>query len=165
MDIRNNIRFQLEHVRKSTLAVLEQFKTRQDYLFQAGPKANNAIWIVTHLAMADDFMMKQIRPEQSRELGPEWKAAYWFGSVPNGLDDQNIATQEALDYLEDRRENVWNVFESLTDEEMEQPIDPASPFSKFPNVGYLFMFNPQHESVHFGQLTVAHRGLGKSPRI
>ena len=32
-----------------------------------------------------------------------------------------------------------------------------------PNIGQVFLFASQHEALHDGQLTIAHRGLGHKP--
>ncbi len=163
MDIRDNIRFQLTQAREMTTSVLNSLKSRDEWLFQPHEKANNPIWIATHLAMADNFMLSQLRPDQSQPLDEKWNSRYWFGSSPSSIDDENIATEEALTYMQDRRSALLAALDGMSDEEMAEPLPADSPFARFPNKLHIFLFNAQHEGIHFGQLTVAHRGLGNAP--
>ena len=114
-----------------------------------------------HLGLADNYMMKlfdsegDVRPEGFEKL-------FWFGSKPIAEDSQLPPIDEVRKYFDDRRENLMNILEKVSEQEMEAPIPPDSPF-KFPSMGQIFAFNAMHEGIHFGQLTVCHRGLGNQP--
>lgn len=163
MDIRDNVRFQLAQARNMTQSVLDSFQDREDWLYQPHDRANHALWVAMHLAMADNFMASQLRPELDNPVDERWKERYWFGSTPSRRDEDNIDVQQALDYMADRRKALLECLESMSDEKLAAPLPDDSPFAQFPNRLHVFLFNAQHEGIHFGQLTVAHRGLGRDP--
>jgi len=162
MDFKVNVRFQLKHARRMTEGVLREFKTRGEMLAQPHLDANNAIWVAGHLALADNYMMSHIRPEIDHK--PEAiDARYWFGSKPTHVDANNATTEEVLAYMADRRKVLWKIFDEITEREWKTPVPSGTSFSNFPNLGHIFLFNTMHEGIHLGQLTVAHRALGKPP--
>lgn len=161
-DFKKSVRFQLEHARRMTSNLIGEFKNRGEWLFQPHPDANNAVWIVSHLALADNFMMSQIRPD--RDVRPDnFEAKYWFGSKPSGACEDNVKTEEALNYFKDRRVNLMSIFDDINEKEWKTKPVEGSPFGNFPSLGHLFLFNTMHEGIHFGQLTVCHRALGNPP--
>ena len=55
------------------------------------------------------------------------------------------------------------MLDDLSDDELNAPGVPEgerSPVAGAPSAGYAFLFIPQHEMVHIGQLSVCRRGLG-----
>ena len=162
MDVKQLLRFQLEQARGMTQKLLAEFKTREDWLFQVHPQANNAIWVMGHLGLADNFMMKFIVPEgDERPAG--FEECFWFGSTPTSDDAKLPSVDEVRNYFDERRTNLMKVLEQISDEKMAETIPAGTPFSNFPNLGQIFAFNAMHEGIHFGQLTVCHRGLGNQP--
>ena len=162
MDIKQLLRFQLEQARGMTEQLLPEFKTREDWLFQVHPKANNAIWVVGHLGLADNFMMKFIDPEGDQR--PDgYEEFFWFGTSPTSDGTNLPPTEEVRAYFDDRRVNLMRVLEEISDEKLAEAIPPDTPFSNMPSYGQIFAFNAMHEGIHFGQLTMCHRGLGNPP--
>lgn len=161
MDFKESVRFQLEHARRMTENLIKEFKNRGEWLFQPHPDANNAIWIVSHLGLADNYMMVQLRPDG--DFKPEsLHSRYWFGSKPSAAEAENVAIAEALEYMADRRKNLMSIFEDITEKEWNSRPAEGS-FGNFPSLGHIFLFNSLHEGIHFGQLTVCHRALGNPP--
>ncbi len=164
MDFKAHALNGLNAARRMTESVLEQFKNDDDFFFQTHPKANHAMWVAGHLALADNMFASKFRPETENK--PEgWDELFWFGSE---LKDRSVypAPAEVLAYMRERRENLLNVFEQVTEEELSQPApgpDERSPIAGAPNIGQLFLFAAYHEGIHCGQLTVCHRGLGNDP--
>jgi hypothetical protein len=162
MDFKDSVRFQLEHARRMTNNLIREFTNRGEWIFQPHPDANNAIWIISHLGLADNHMMAQLRPET--DYKPEsLTTRYWFGSKPSGVDKDNVSTDEALAYFHDRRENLMNIFDEITDKQWRVKPPADSTFANFPSLGHIFLFNSMHEGIHFGQLSVCHRALGNPP--
>ncbi len=156
------LRFQLEQARGMTKSVMAEFESRNDWLHQVHPNANNAIWIVAHLALADNYMMKFVDPSGDYVL-PGLEEKYWFGTQPTSDDSAHPPVEDVLAYFEDRRQNLLNILNEASLKKLAEPVPGESSFSKFPNQGQIFLFNSLHEGIHFGQLTVCHRGLGKPP--
>ncbi len=162
MDFKDSIRFQLEHARRMTNNLIQEFTNRGEWLFQPHPDANNAIWIVSHLGLADNHMMAQFRPDG--DIRPEsLHKRYWFGSRPSGAEVDNVATEEALAYFRDRREHLMKILNEVTEQEWRVKPPADSSFGNFPSLGHIFLFNSMHEGIHFGQLSVCHRALGNPP--
>lgn len=162
MNFKESVRFQLEHARRMTDSLIKEFKNRGEWLFQPHPDANNAIWIVSHLGLADNYMMSQLRPDSDHKPD-SLHSRYWFGSKPSGAEADNASTDEALEYLFDRRGNLMNIFDEITEKEWNAIPNEGSSFGNFPCFGHIFLFNSMHEGIHFGQLTVCHRALGNPP--
>ncbi len=162
MDVKSLLRFQLEQARGMTEKLLPEFKTREDWLFQVHPNANNAIWIVGHLGLADNFMMQFIVPEGDQR--PEgYEQLFWFGSSPTSDGSKLPPSEEVRDYFDNRRSNLMKVLDEISDEKLAAAIPADTPFSNMPNFAQIFAFNAMHEGIHFGQLTMCHRGLGNPP--
>jgi uncharacterized damage-inducible protein DinB len=165
MDFRDHARYAMIAQRTFTERLLEAFTTRDDFLYQSHPQANHALWIVAHLALADNFFAARFRPEVGRK--PDgWDQLFWFGSQLQTDPSVYPDHAEALAYLRDRREVLMKVFDEVTDDELLAPAPVAgerSPLAGAPNIGHAFLFVSRHEAIHGGQLTVARRGLGNAP--
>ena len=164
MDLKAHARYELENARRMTEGMLLSFESADDWFYQAHPKANHALWIVAHLALADNAFLSRFRPESGHK--PEgWDDLFWFGS---SLHDRSAypSANDVLAYFRDRRRTLLEVFEQLTDEELAAPApapEERSPIAGAPCMGHLFIFAARHEGIHSGQLSVAHRGLGHDP--
>lgn len=154
----------LNTARRMTETVLEQFKNDDDFFYQTHPNANHALWVIGHLALADNMFASKFRPETENK--PDgWDDLFWFGSQIKDKAEYP-SPREVLVYMKERRENLLNVIEQLSDEELAAAApspEERSPIAGAPNIGQLFLFAAYHEGIHFGQLTVCHRGLGNQP--
>ena len=163
MDIKAHARKSLETSRWLMESIIETLKD-DDWFYQAHDKANHPLWIIGHLALADNMFGSQFREDKASK--PDgWDDLFWFGSE---LKERSAypAVDEVLAYFRDRREMFLAVLDDVTEEELAAPAPPegaGSPIAGAPCIGHLFLFAGVHEAVHFGQLTVAHRGLGNPP--
>ena len=165
MDLKAHAKYALESSRRLIEGALADFKTREDWLHQSHPKANHAMWIVAHLGLADNMFASRFRPDVASK--PDgWDDLFWFGSQLQ--EDASLYPPEAevLAYFRDRREVLLKVLDELTEDELAGPApgpDERSPLAGAPCIGHAFIFIAYHEGIHTGQLTVAHRGLGRPP--
>jgi uncharacterized damage-inducible protein DinB len=167
MQFRDHAHFALAFSRRLTDGLLAEFKTRDDLLFQVHPKANHALWIAGHLAIADNTFINRFRPPMA-EKPDGWDAMFWFGSQVTSDSSAYPQETEVLAYFRDRRAALLRVLDEVSDDELTGPAPPAgarSPIAGAPNIGHLFLFASTHEAMHAGQLTVAHRALGNAPLI
>lgn len=145
--------------------VLEAFKTPADWLYQSHPKANHATWIIGHLGLADNAFIGNFR-EDLKQKPDGWDDFFWFGSELRADTSVYPGSEELLGYFRERRETLLKVLDECTDEQLNAPAPTeGSPIAGAPNIGHYFLFAAVHEGVHFGQLSVAHRGLGNGPMI
>jgi uncharacterized damage-inducible protein DinB len=165
MDLKAHAFSSLKLARRLTSAMLSDFNTLNDWVYQAHPQANHALWIIGHLGMADNAFITKFRPK----LGDEpsgWKDKFWFGSQPIADVKHYPPIDEVLEFFDGRREVLLEVLTDLSMEELSEPAPPAeaqSPIAGAPNIGQVFFFIAYHEGMHSGQLSIARRGLGHEP--
>ena len=151
--------------RMMTEGMIESLKSEDDWFYQAHPKANHPLWIIGHLGLADNAFAAKFRPEGDHK--PDgWDELFWFGSEISSDRSKYPAPETVLAYFRERRENLLDVLDQASEEELSAaapPADERSPIAGAPDVSQLFVFAAYHEGVHSGQLSVAHRGLGNPP--
>jgi uncharacterized damage-inducible protein DinB len=167
MELRDHARQALQFARRMSSGLLASFKTPEHWVFQIHPKANHALWIAAHIGLADNSIIGKFRPALAKK--PDgWNELFWFGSQPKPDASLYPVAEEVLAYYHERRETLLRVLDELSEEELRAPAPAAgerSPIAGAPSIGQLFIFASQHETMHSGQLTVAHRALGHAPLI
>ena len=167
MEVREHARHALSFSRRLTTGLLASFKTPEEWVFQIHPKANHALWIAAHIALADNSFVGKFRPAQANK--PDgWDDLFWQASEPKPDATLYPPADEVLAYFHERRATLLRLLDEGTDEEFSAPAPPAgakSPLAGAPNIAQSFIFIAQHEAMHAGQLTVAHRALGHAPLI
>ncbi len=164
MSLKAHARHGLNISRQMTENIVGQFQG-DDWFYQPTPKANHALWVVGHLALADNAFASKFR-EDTDHKPAGYEALFWFGTEPSSNASAYPPVDEVLAYFRNRRENLLKVLDELSDEELSAvapPADEPGPISGAPDVGQLFHFAAYHEGIHCGQLTVCHRGLGHPP--
>jgi uncharacterized damage-inducible protein DinB len=167
MELRDHARHALSFSRRMNEKLLASLNTPEDWVFQVHPKANHALWIAAHVALADNSFISKFRPELARK--PDgWDELFWSKSEPTAEVTRYPNSDEVLAYYRERRETLLNVLDDLSEEELSGPAPPEgarSPLAGAPTIGHAFIFIAQHELMHAGQLTVAHRALGHPPLL
>ena len=165
MDLKAHARHSLTFGRHMTASILDTFSGDDQWLYQSHPKANHAMWIVGHLGLADNAFASQFREDRAHK--PEgFEELFWFGTELRSEASAYPPMAEVRQYFDERRANLLQVLEDVTEEELAAPAPPAgerSPVAGAPCMGHLFLFAAVHEAMHAGQLSVAHRGLGNAP--
>ena len=116
MDLRAHARFSLQKSRNLAERLLDDFKTREDWLFQPHSKANHALWITAHIALADNQFGAVFRPDSARK--PDgWDEWFWFGSQLREDTGVYPDHEEVYAYYRDRRETLLEVLDELTVDE------------------------------------------------
>jgi uncharacterized damage-inducible protein DinB len=145
--------------------VIAELKSNEDWFYQPQEKTNHAMWIIGHLALADNMFASKFREATANEPAG-YKELFWFGSEPCNDQSKYPPVDEVLTYFRERRENLLKVLDDLTDDEMDAagpPADAGGPLAGAPSLGHFFLFAAYHEGIHTGQMTVCHRGLGNPP--
>ncbi|WP_425398776.1 DinB family protein [Aeoliella sp.] len=165
MDFKPHARHLLDTARQYTLKQLAQLTQPEDWVYRPTPNANHALWMVGHLAIADNRFATRFR-EATHNVPDGYEAMFWIGTECQSSLDAYPAVDEVRAYMDERRENLLRVLDEVTEEEIAAPLpamDPASPMATAPNLGHYFFYGAAHEMIHAGQLSVCCRGLGHAP--
>ncbi len=118
-----------------------------------------------HLALADNRFATRFRAGTDHK--PEgYEGIFWLGSVCQSSTDAYPPIEEVRSYFLERRKNLLQVLDEVSEQELTAPMpemDPKSPMASAPNLGHWFLFAANHEMSHAGQLSVCRRGLGHRP--
>ena len=161
MSLKDRLQRQLKQCRDATEGAFASFSTPEQWTHQVHGKANHPLWVAGHLALSDNFFLGVIQPE--RMSAPEgWDAKFGMGSQPVSDPAEYPAADEVMAYFRDRRATLLDVLESVEESQFETPTPEGTP-DFIPDFGAIFEAAIWHEGVHFGQVTIAHRGLGFAP--
>ncbi len=130
-------------------------------LVRAGGKGNHALWIMGHLALADDVFVSAFREEPSC-LPEEHGKLFAPGTAP--LDDTAAYPnrQELLQRLATARVRMLAWVKTLEGDAAWQPT--PEPLAKIaPDAISTAYTMVKHESIHTGQVTCIRASLGLPP--
>ena len=165
MDFKSHALFLLNVARNNTLSQLATLEKPEDWFYQPVPGANHPLWIMGHLALADNRFAGRFR-EETDQKSDAFVDAFWIGSTPVADPAAYPAVVEVRAYFDDRRKNLLKVIDQLTEDELLAPLEPVPenhPMFPAPSQGSWLLYAAAHESTHVGQLTVCRRGLGQAP--
>jgi uncharacterized damage-inducible protein DinB len=133
--------------------VPEDKMTAQPY-----PGANHVLWIMGHLASADDAFLADLDGRE-RVLPAQWKDLFGMGSEPTDDPAKYPSPDEVRAAMEERREAVYEWIGGLTADRLAQPL--PEPWTKFsPNHALFINTISDHEAFHVGQISAVRRALG-----
>ena len=162
MDFKAHAQYALSRARWLTEKQLEDFKQPSDWVYRPTSQANHALWIIGHLALADNMFASMFREGTAKK--PEgFDDCFWFGSECKDDVAAYPPIEEVQTYYRERRQNLMNVLNEVTDDELNAAApgeNEPSPIAGAPNKGHAFLFAAAHEAGHTGQLSVCRRGLG-----
>ena len=156
------LRWQMQKSRQVTEGLIDSISAPDDWTHQVHSTANHPLWIVGHLALADNFFLQAVAPTRCR-LPDGWDRIFWFGTTPVPDLTQYPAPDTVVDYFRERRETLLNVLEFMNTEELNASMPEGFPFSKSPCIAQVFSHAAFHEGLHSGQFSIAHRSLGHPP--
>ena len=108
-------------------------------------------------------ILVRIDPEK-RDNNPVYDEKFGIGSKPAAKMKDSPPVEGVLAYMHERREALLNILEELKEEDFSKPTpEDTPPF--MPDFGSVFLMIAWHEGLHAGQLSVAHRALGRPPMI
>lgn len=157
-----NILYAMQQSRLMLEGMIAKMKSDTDWMYQAHPSANHPLWVVGHVALADN-MFAALIDENLKKLPEGWEEVFWFGSEISGDRSKYPPTEEVLAYARDRREVLVKAIEAASEEYFEGPTPEEGMFAEAPNMAGIFYFVAYHEGLHTGQFSIANRGLGNDP--
>src|SRR5690606_31057618 len=105
--------------RRYSEAALEAFTTPGQWVHQIHEGANHALWFAGHLAVNDNFFISLIAPGLSHER-EGYAALFGVGSAPVSDPAAYPPPEEVLAYLRDRRRVLLEVFDSLSEADLDR---------------------------------------------
>ncbi len=161
MEFKQRLHQALVFSREVTEAQLADLKTPKQWVTVAVEGSNHPLWIVGHLAVADDFFVSLMEPSRADPRAP-YQAKFGRGSQPVADPSAYPDSSEILAYLRDRRQEFLEVLDGMDESALETPTpENAPPFMH--DFGSVFQLAVWHESMHTGQLTLVRRKLGHGP--
>src|SRR5262249_19703331 len=82
MDMKQQIKWQLQTIRQFDEQFLPALKSPADWTHQVFPGSNHALWVVGHLAMVDNNVLAKLFPEKSTPK-PGWSEKFGRQSKPS----------------------------------------------------------------------------------
>ena len=161
MSRKEDFKASLGFARNYTDQLLQKFETPEDFVHQVHPDANHALWCAGHIANTDNFAIGFLAPDKVVEK-PGYQELFGRESKPIGDVSKYPAPAEVLAYLKDRRETLLGILDSLSEQDLDKETPEDAP-EFMPTLAAIFRVIVWHEGLHSGQVSVAHRSLGRSP--
>ncbi len=157
------IKASLEFSRGFTNQLFDKFKSESDWLYQAHPEANHAMWCAGHIALTEDFFVGLLAPEKAVDTS-EAEKLFGMGSKPVSDAAVYPTPAEIRKRLNESRERLMGVLNGMSEADLEKPTPEGAP-EFLPTAESVFKLAAFHEGIHAGQTTVANRGLGHEPVV
>lgn len=150
----------LDWSRGFTSSLLESLDDKQ-LMARAGGKGNHAIWIMGHMAQAEDDIVTQITGE-AKLLDDKHHELFRGGSQPSENRDDYPSRTELLSRMEKVRKQTIDWVNSLDKESGSAPTpESLQPFA--PNSITTAFTITMHELIHAGQIAAIRSSLGMEP--
>ncbi len=119
-------------------------------------------WILSHLAWSEAGTINKFIRQQPNPLRHLGRSCGMHSTV---LDDPSAypSKDQALDTLEKVRANTLKFLDSLSEKDLDKPVEKGPP--QFKTWGLIFALVSAHEAHHNGQISVIWRQLGHEPKI
>ncbi len=137
-----------------------QDMTDADLVQRPVPSANNALWQIGHLIVAETMMVNGCAGKTIIELPAGFAERYDKKNIGEN-DPKKLGTKaELLDLYTKIREKACAWVATLTPADLAKPA-PERMRSMCPTVGNIVLLFPSHTAMHMGQVQVLRRKLGK----
>jgi hypothetical protein len=132
-----------------------------DMTVRPAPGANCAAWQIGHLIASEVEILKaEVPAYKPVELPPGFIAAHDTDAAKADPPRAFFGRQQYIDLFKKVRAATLALTGELPDEALDQPTS-ANWRPLTPKIGNLLNFMAVHDLMHFGQLTVIRRKLGK----
>jgi len=123
--------------------------------------ANNAAWVVGHVASTDNYFLKALAGDAGA-LPESWDELFGMNSTPKTDAGDYPSRDELVAAMNERREKLEAWLGSLSDEELMRPIegDLAQFASTLAQLGASLSF---HDGFHAAQISATRRATGLPP--
>lgn len=163
MALKHSFQRGLKNARRFSEGYLEAFETPEQWTHQVHPGANHALWFVGHMGTIDNFFILTLDATKTRHM-PGYKEKFGMNSTPSPSADDYPPVAEVLEYMRERRAMLLSILEQMNDEDFSRPTPEGTP-RFLPDMAAVFEGAVWHEGLHSGQLSVARRALGNTPRF
>ena len=146
--------------RQALLAMIDALP-EDKLLHQPCQGANHAMWILGHLACADEYFMNKIdgRPFNKFE---DWQGKFFMNSKPTTNTADYPPVAEVKETLANNREALISCFKKMDEAKLRSPL-PEEIQTFAPTHAALIPTIAWHEAMHIGQLSVVRKSLSLPP--
>ena len=163
MELRERLARGLTTARGLTEKLLEDIVTSEQWLTTAVTNGNHPLWIVGHLAVADDAFVGFVDRNATNRRA-EYRKSFGKGSEPTSDLSQYDEPSTVLDYFRERRDALLATLSDVDADDFESALPEGAPTIMY-DVASVFQMAAWHESLHTGQLTTIRRSLGFGPVV
>ncbi len=163
MSLQQQLIRQLNLARGFTEQLFRQFQSPQEWTTQVFPGANHPLWVAGHLGFADNFALRHVAPERVEE-NENYHELFGMGSQPKSDPEAYPPVEEVLQFTRQRRQVLLEVLQNMQEEQLARKL-PEGSLEMLSTVADLFGFIALHEGLHAGQMSMAHRSLGRPPLV
>lgn len=155
------LRFQMEMTKQMTAGLLADMLDAP--MTSPTPNGgNHPTWVAGHLVYSESNLVHHMLSGETNPL-IEWKAIVGAGSQPTADADSYPPLGELLAKWDEVREHTLQVFDSLTDADLDKPAasPPEGREEVFGTFGKIFSMVALHPLMHRGQVSDARRAAGR----
>lgn len=152
----------LEFSRGALLALAEDIPPDK-WCHQPAPGLNHALWVLGHVAWADDFFLGAL-DGQPTKLGERWSREFGMKSTPRPSLAEYPSVAEVKAGLAAARDRLRSWFQSMNAAKLATAL-PQDFLNFAPKFGALMFSIAWHEGLHTGQLTVCRKSMGLKPKF
>lgn len=163
MSMKEQFKAALQFSRNYSSGLFKNFESADEWVYQANPAANHALWCMGHIAYADNFWVSLFDSEKAHS--PEgYKELFGAGSEPQGDASKYPAPEKVFEYFNERRDMLLALLDSFSEEDFAKATT-GDVAENFPTYGDVLNASVWHETLHAGQASIASRGLNKPPLL
>src|SRR4051812_49150838 len=151
MALKERLLRQLKTTREMSERLLADFKTPEEWTFQAHPACNHALWFAGHMATSDNFFLSLVSPQKSKQL-PDFQEKFGMGSQPTNDPAAYPPPQSVVAAMHERRQTLLEALDAMNDDDLMKKTPEGAP-EFLPDVASVFELAVWHEGQHRGQLS------------
>src|SRR5262245_43593293 len=110
MGLKERLQRQLVNIRQMSERLLADFRTPEEWTFQAHPACNHALWFAGHMATSDNFFLSLVAPEKKSDL-PDFQAKFGMGSQPTNDPAAYPKAENVVAAMRERRQALLTALE------------------------------------------------------
>jgi uncharacterized damage-inducible protein DinB len=158
--VRDHLVEALEWARQCTHDVLGGIPDEKA-TFQSAPSDNHVLWILGHIALSDEWILKMITGEQA-DVPAEWGTLFGYQSQVQADAGAYPPLPEVRDQFERSRQRLLDWLRAADDAQLDGALDDGGvDFAKSPREA--LQKEAWHEGWHAGQISTLRRAMGLSP--
>lgn len=134
--------------------------TDEELMQSPGPGCNSVAWQLGHLLSSGYALLQMVAPDTASNLPEGFDAKHAKENAASTNRADFLSTQEYLKLFADLQAATFQVFDKLTDSDLDAP-SPERMRGRFPTLGSVCILIATHSMMHAGQFVPIRRALNK----